>query len=134
EVAFARERGLSRFAALAPNSQYGKVMTDALREAAAASGGTVVKIEQLNPNGSDATAAIKRLMAGGAASGGGGFDALLLPEGGTQLKEIARQLRAAGLDPAQVHLLGSGLWDDASIGGEPALDGGWFAASPPETR
>ena len=133
EVAFARERGLSRFAALAPNTQYGKVMTDALREAATASGGTVVKIEQLNPNGSDATAAIKRLMAGGVSSGGG-FDALLLPEGGTQLKEIARQLRAAGLDPAQVHLLGSGLWDDPSIGGEAALDGGWFAASPPETR
>src|SRR5207302_3091611 len=33
EVAFARERGLSRFAALAPNTQYGKLMTDALREA-----------------------------------------------------------------------------------------------------
>ena len=62
------------------------------------------------------------------------FDALLLPEGGAQLKQIARQLKEAGLDPAQVRLLGSGLWDDPSIAGEPALDGGWFAASPPEPR
>jgi ABC-type branched-subunit amino acid transport system substrate-binding protein len=44
EVAFARDKGLSRFAALAPNSQYGHLMTDALREAAGASGGSVVKI------------------------------------------------------------------------------------------
>jgi hypothetical protein len=33
-----------------------------------------------------------------------------------------------------VRLLGSGLWDDSSIAGEPALEGGWFAASPPEPR
>ena len=33
-----------------------------------------------------------------------------------------------------MRLLGSGLWDDPSIAGEPALEGGWFAASPPETR
>jgi hypothetical protein len=26
------------------------------------------------------------------------------------------------------------LWDDPSIGGEPALYGGWFAASPPDAR
>jgi len=26
------------------------------------------------------------------------------------------------------------LWDDPSIAGEPALVGGWFAASPPELR
>src|SRR5207248_3067442 len=34
EVSFARERGLGRFAALAPNSEYGRLMTDALRESA----------------------------------------------------------------------------------------------------
>ena len=38
EVAFARESGLSRFAALAPNTQYGRLMADALREAASAGG------------------------------------------------------------------------------------------------
>ena len=139
EVAFARGKGLSRFAALAPNSPYGHLMGDALREAASASGGSVVKVEYLDPRSADPTAAIKRLMSSSAAAGqpsgaSAPFDALLLPEGGTRLKQIAHQLRAAGLDPAQVHLLGSGLWDDPSIAGEPALDGGWFAASPPEPR
>jgi len=147
EVAFAREKGLSRFAVLAPNSQYGHLMSDALRDAATAGGGSVVKVEYLDPR-ADPSAAVKRLLgataaappAPGASSAaappptGAAFDALLLPEGGAQLKQIARQLKDAGIDPARVRLLGSGLWDDPSIAGENALDGGWFAASPPEPR
>jgi branched-chain amino acid transport system substrate-binding protein len=141
-VAFARDKGLSRFAVLAPNSQYGHLMSDALRDAATAGGGSVVKAEYLDPRAADPATAIKRLLGGASAAPGGSaapptspaFDALLLPEGGAQLKQIARQLKEAGVDPAQVRLLGSGLWDDPSIGGESALDGGWFAASPPEPR
>ena len=150
EVAFARDKGLTRFAALAPNSQYGRLMADALREAASASGGSVVKIEYLDPKATDPAAAIKRLLSSGAAAPAGqgastapappsqpgdvAFDALLVPAGGAQLKQIARQLKEAGLDPGRVRLLGSGLWDDSSTAGEPALEGGWFAASPPEPR
>jgi branched-chain amino acid transport system substrate-binding protein len=147
EVAFARDKGLARFAALAPNSQYGHLMADALREAASASGGSVVKVEYLDPKTPDPSAAVKRLLAPGAAPGGpaappsapaaagaAAFDALLLPAGGAQLKQIARQLKEAGLDSGRMRLLGSGLWDDPAIAGEPALYGGWFAASPPEPR
>jgi branched-chain amino acid transport system substrate-binding protein len=147
EVAFARDKGLSRFAVLAPNSQYGHLMTDALRDAATAGGGSVVKVEYLDARAADPSAAVKRLLgAGAAASPAAGassdppppanvaFDALLLPVGGAQLKQIARQLKDAGIDPARVRLLGSGLWDDPSIASESALDGGWFAASPPEPR
>ena len=143
EVSFAHERGLGRFAALVPNSAYGHLMTDALRDAVGASGGSIAKIEYLDSGDSDPAPAIQRLLGPGAAStaapanpGGasGDFDALLLPEGGARLKQIARQLKAVGIDPAKVRLLGSGLWDDPSIGGEPALYGGWFAASPPEPR
>lgn len=133
EVAFARERGASRFAALAPNSQYGRLMAEALQEAVRATGGTVDKIEYADPRGADAAAAIGRLTGAGSPQAAG-FDALLLPEGGAQLKQLGRQLKEAGIDPARVHLLGSGLWDDPTIAGEPALYGGWFAASPPEAR
>lgn len=137
EVSFAHERGLGRFAALAPNSPYGHLMGNALREAAGAVGGTVADTEYFDPHG-DVSAAIHRLLP--TAAGGGappptpGFDALLLPEGGSQLKDIAGRLKAAGLDTGNVRLLGSGLWDDPSIAGDPALQGGWFAASPPDQR
>jgi len=142
EVAYARAQGLSRFAALAPNTPYGHLMGDALKEIAGSGGTGVAKIEYFDPRAADASASIKRLTAGAQVAGAGApatakgpaFDALLLPEGGDRLKQIAGQLKNAGIDTAQVHLLGSGLWDDASIASEPALAGGWFAASPPEAR
>jgi branched-chain amino acid transport system substrate-binding protein len=153
EVSFARDRGVSRFAVLAPNSLYGRLMTDALREVVAAGGGTLVRVVDFSPDGAELGAAISRLLLTAAASPAAAspaaaspapassparppfdFDALLLPEGDGQLKDIARRLKAGGLDTAQVRLLGSGLWDDPSVLGEPALYGGWFAASPPEAR
>jgi branched-chain amino acid transport system substrate-binding protein len=151
EAAFARESGLSRFAVLAPNSEYGRLMTDALRETASQAGATVVKAESFDARSGDASPAIQRL-AGNTASAAPAaspepdaapapgptqrvsFDALLLPEGGDQLKQIARRLKTAGIGSPQVRLLGSGLWDDASVSSEPALVGGWFAASPPDAR
>lgn len=136
EVSFARERGLARFASLTPNTEYGRLMADALRDTAGQAGATVVKAESFDARAGDAGTAIQRLAGGAAAAGasGAGFDALLLPEGGEQLKQIAGRLKQAGIAEPQVRLLGSGLWDDPSISGEPALIGGWFAASPPEQR
>ena len=129
EVSFAHERGVTRFAALAPNTAYGHLMADSLKEIVASSGSTVARVEFFT---GDPSAIIKKMAPANGAPPN--FDALLLPEGGDQLKQIAQQLKAAGIDLTQVHLLGSGLWDDPAIAGESALDGGWFAASPPEPR
>src|SRR5438046_8967070 len=126
ETAFARESGVSRFAVLAPNSEYGRLMTDALRETAGQAGGTVVKAESFDPRSGDASPAIQRL-AGNTASAAPGtspapdtatrpgptqrvsFDALLLPEGGDQLKQIARRLKAASIGYPHTRSRGGGL-------------------------
>jgi len=161
EVAYARQRGITRFAALAPNTPYGHLMADALRDAASSTGATVTKVAFFDPGGSDPSTAIAVLLPAGTTPPPGpeapdqaapddapapdqaaappppavpSFDALLLPEGGDQLKQIARELAAAGLDSKATRLLGSGLWDVPDIGAEPTLDGGWFAAAPPEAR
>jgi ABC-type branched-subunit amino acid transport system substrate-binding protein len=140
EVGYARERGLARFAALAPNSPYGHLMADALREAASGSGGSVIKVEFFDPRSGDVSPVIQRLLPGGGAElppaspPAVSFDALLLPEGGAQLRLIAAQVRTAGAPGKPVQLLGSGLWDTPDIGSDSALVGGWFAASPPEAR
>jgi branched-chain amino acid transport system substrate-binding protein len=136
EVAYARDQGLGRFAALAPNSPYGHLMGDALKDVATAAGGTVTRVEYFDTRGSDASASIKRLLPATAAgpAAGAPFDALLVPAGGEQLKQVAAQLRSAGVDPTRTRLLGSGLWDDPSITSDPNLAGGWFAASPPDIR
>ncbi|HEX4185746.1 MAG TPA: penicillin-binding protein activator [Stellaceae bacterium] len=143
EVGQARERGLARFAVLAPNSSYGHLMADALRDVASASGAATTRVEFYDPRADDTAPAVRRLMPGGgapagvpdaAATGAPSFDALLLPEGGARLKQIARQVKEAEINAKPVQLLGSGLWDVPDIGNEPALVGGWFAAAPPERR
>jgi branched-chain amino acid transport system substrate-binding protein len=136
EVGYASRHGHRQFAALVPNSPYGHLMATALHEAVGAGGGEVTQIADYDPGQADVGAAIRQLLPGGAvgAAGGPPFDALMLPEGGDQLKAIARQLVVAGLDTKKVQLLGSGLWDEPDIGSEPALVGGWFAASAPEAR
>ena len=143
EVGYARERGLARFAALAPNSPYGHLMADALREVASGSGGSVTKIEFFDPRAGDVSPAIQRLLPGGGEGStapspvsppAASFDALLLPEGGARLKQIAGQVKSASGSAKPVQLLGSGLWDTPDIGSDPALVGGWFASSPPEAR
>jgi branched-chain amino acid transport system substrate-binding protein len=142
EVGQARERGLARFAAVAPNSPYGHLMADALRDVASASGATVTRVEFYDPRANDTAPAVRRLMPGGRASADSDagavaaptFDALLLPEGGATLKQLARQVKEAESNSKPVQLLGSGLWDVPDLGSEPALIGGWFAAAPPEAR
>jgi branched-chain amino acid transport system substrate-binding protein len=155
EVGYARERGISRFAVLAPSTPYGHLMADTLRESAAAAGATVTRIAFFDPRGDPETAIAVLLPSGSptASSPAPGpadaaalappappappvpdFDALLLPEGGGELRLVTRDLTAAGIDTKATRLLGSGLWDVSDIGADPALDGGWFAASPPEAR
>jgi branched-chain amino acid transport system substrate-binding protein len=143
EVGYARERGLARFAALAPNSPYGHLMADALREVASGSGGSVTKIEFFDPRAGDVSPAIQRLLPGGGEGSTApspvsppvaSFDALLLPEGGARLKQIAGQVKSASGSAKPVQLLGSGLWDTPDIGSDPVIVGGWFASSPPEAR
>jgi ABC-type branched-subunit amino acid transport system substrate-binding protein len=142
EVSWAHDQGLSKFAVLAPNSPYGHLLGDALKEIASSTGASVTRIEYFDPRVADVTASIKHLLpitaaaATGAGAPGDGlpFDALLLPEGADQLKQIAGQLKSAGIDTTRARFLGSGLWDDASIVGDADLTGGWFAASPPDAR
>lgn len=72
-------------------------------------------------------------LAGADTLGGPGYDALLIAEGGPMLRQIAPLLPFFDIDPRQVRFLGTGLWDDPTLGQEPSLVGGWFAAPPPES-
>jgi ABC-type branched-subunit amino acid transport system substrate-binding protein len=60
------------------------------------------------------------------------FDAVLLPQGGQELRAIAPLLSYYDIDPETVQFLGTAQWNDAGLGRELALVGGWFSAPPPE--
>jgi ABC-type branched-subunit amino acid transport system substrate-binding protein len=62
------------------------------------------------------------------------FDALLLAEGGAQLRGLAASLSSMGVRSPSVQLLGTGKWDEPGIGDEAAVVGAWFAAPSPANR
>ena len=53
------------------------------------------------------------------------FDALLLPEGAERLFSIAPLLPYFDINPAEVHILGTSLWEGSGALSEPALAGAW---------
>mgnify|MGYP001214188411 FL=1 len=61
------------------------------------------------------------------------YQAVMLADGGARLRAIAPLLPFYDIDPAEIRFLGTGLWDEPTLGREPALVGGWFASPPPET-
>ena len=63
-----------------------------------------------------------------------GFEALMLPEGGEQVLQLSPLLAFFDIDPAEVKLLGTWIWDDPALGKEPAMLGAWFAAPPRASR
>ena len=60
------------------------------------------------------------------------FDAVMLAEGGDRLRALAPLLPFYDVDPTRVRFLGTGLWDEPSLGREPSLVGGWFAGPDPK--
>jgi len=56
------------------------------------------------------------------------FDAILLPEGGTMLTTLAAWVSYYEIDPTEIKILGTGLWEDKMLFLEPQLYGGWFSA------
>lgn len=166
-VAFAQNRGLLRFAVLAPQDAYGYTVVEALKQAVGKSEGVVTRVafydratamdteklseivreladydlrkqalEEHRAELETLTDEISKLelegLEGQDTLGDVDFDAILLPEGGDRLKSIAPLLSYYDIDPKRVRFLGTGQWDDPTIGTEPALLGGWYATSEPK--
>src|SRR5262249_28334939 len=100
-TSYARAQGHNRFAVLAPNTPYGQVVAEGVRNAVAASGATLSRVEFYDPAVNGVAAAVRRF-----AGEGSDYDALFLPEGGSRIKALAPQLPYFKIDPDQVKFLG----------------------------
>jgi ABC-type branched-subunit amino acid transport system substrate-binding protein len=58
------------------------------------------------------------------------FDAVLIPEGGARLAQIAPLLSYYDVDNTKVRYLGLNTWEGPGLGREPALLGAWYVALP----
>ena len=135
-LSHAREQGLRRIGVLARSDDYGRAVAEAAKEVAATQGLELVALDYYDPNATDFTQVVKRFAArkGVTAKGvpGSAYDAILLPDDGVRLRNIASllsfYLSEGGSEVPR--LLGTLLWDDPRLAAEPALVGGWYPAPP----
>jgi len=130
-VDYARGTNRTRLAILAPSTDYGRIVVEYLSNNAPTLGVSISGLQYYDPNAVDIGQTIRHLVKSDPKRPGDiGFDALLLPDEGQRLRNIAAQLAQQGIDPAQIKLLGTMLWEESHLGSEPALIGAWYAAPP----
>jgi len=124
-VGYAVAQGKHSFAALVPDNAYGNVVQAAFQQTVGRRGARVVALERYPQDQQQMQEAIKRVAQVATQA-----DVIFIPDGSDSVA-VVQGLTAAGLDPKQVQLLGTGLWDDPQIFRNATLQGAWFAA--PET-
>jgi ABC-type branched-subunit amino acid transport system substrate-binding protein len=128
-VRYASEEGLRNLAALVPQSQFGAAVERALANSSKVYGANIVAVERHSGTAPDFDAAARSLAG---AVNAGSVQAVLIPEGGEQLRQIGAALQRAGFEPGRVKLLGTGQWDDPQTAFIPIAVGGWYPGVPPE--
>ncbi|RDC59925.1 hypothetical protein HME9302_01122 [Alteripontixanthobacter maritimus] len=120
-VAYARERGSQRFAAILPEGGYGDRAEAALSAALLETGATFVRTERYARSNTSIMGAATRLNARG------GFDTVLLADNASLAKQAADILRPRGTGTIKV--IGTELWSGvSSVTRTPSLRGAWFSA------
>lgn len=128
-VQYTANQGMRRFAILAPSSPYGNIVSQAFRNSVQRSNATIAQSAQYDPNSPDYTGIIEELSA---AYQRDPFDALMLPEGGAKLRQLATLLPAFQIGPQNVKVLGTSLWaNDPALAQETGLGGSWYASTDP---
>lgn len=118
-VAYARSKGHQRFGALVPKSVYGDRSTAAFRAAVAAAGGTLVAVESYDRSATALSGAARRL------ANAGSIDAVLIADSGGNAIRAVPVIKSSGAK----QILGTELWNtEASLGGNAAMRGSWFAS------
>ena len=161
-VEFASNQGLSAYGALTPDSEYGSRVNLAFSDAVQRNGGTVTHattyprnpqallepVREFAEYGRRAGAlkgAIRRAKASGDAAkarrleqrdtlGKVSYQAAIVPEDANLMRSIAPLFPYFDVNPRDVKLLGTGMWNDKNVFEEPWLKGAWFAAPSPQDR
>lgn len=120
-VGFARAKGMSRFAVLAPKSATGARAAAVYSAAVQAAGGTLVSSQSYDRGNRSIVSAATRLKARG------GYDAVLIADSPRYAAMAAPSLKPNGT--AMPKILGTEAWSgDPMIGKTAALRGAWFPA------
>tara|TARA_B100000676_G_scaffold294933_1_gene333497 strand:- start:4144 stop:5553 length:1410 start_codon:yes stop_codon:yes gene_type:complete len=92
------------------------------------------QIAELRQRGDEISLAAIERLEDTEAVGVRAFDALLVPESGTLLRQLAGYLGYYDVNPAQTRLLGLASWNDPTLIREPVMNGAWFTSTPDTSR
>jgi ABC-type branched-subunit amino acid transport system substrate-binding protein len=130
-VSFAGSRNILTLALLAPDNEYGRRVDQALRSEAGRRGVTVVRSELYPRTDAEAAAAAQRVAL---ATQSAPVQGIVIAETGATLRAIGPALIRGGVDPRQVHLMGTSAWASGDAQREPTYAGGWYVAPDPTVR
>lgn len=140
-VSYAVSKGKTRFAALFPQNEYGRLVGEAFQRAVQENHGQIVMTKTFPADANGMLAPVKEmsmlakksvLLKPGQTDAPAQIDALFIPAGGDTLPSLAPLFPYYELDTKAVKLMGLSGWDYTGVGKEPALLGGWFAAPDPK--
>ncbi|MFZ0572579.1 MAG: penicillin-binding protein activator [Rhodomicrobium sp.] len=140
-ISYAVSKGKTRFAALFPQNEYGRLVQQAFERAVQENHGQIVMTKTFPPDANGMLAPVKEmstlakksvLLKPGQTDAPAQIDALFIPAGGDTLPSLAPLFPYYEMDTKAVKLMGLSGWDYTGVGKEPALLGGWFAAPDPK--
>ena len=136
-ISYAVSKGKTRFAALFPQNEYGRLAEQAFQRAVQENHAQIVMIKTFPPDANGMLPPVKEMsqlakkstvLQPGKTDAPAQIDALFIPAGGDTLPSLAPLFPYYEMDTKSVKLMGLSGWDYPGAGKEPALLGGWFGA------
>jgi branched-chain amino acid transport system substrate-binding protein len=131
-VSYAVSQGKTRFAALIPQTDYGRLVEQSFLAAVNQYGGQVVMVKSYPQDANGMMAPVREIATLAPKGEPAQIDALFIPAGQDALPALAPLLPYSSVDTDAVKVLGTNGWDYPGIGKEKALVGGWFSAADPK--
>ncbi len=123
-VRYASNQNRKTYAALIPDTPYGQLVEAKFQQEVAKNGGRVVILERYSSD--SALPAVMAKIAQFTSGANPQADALFIPEKSDRLASVAAALTRANINTAKVKVMGTGVWNEASVFSLPALAGSWF--------
>ncbi len=131
-ISYAVSQGKTRFAALFPQNDYGRLAEQAFQRAIQDNRAQAVMIKTFPADANGMLPPVKEMSVLAKKDSPPQIDAIFIPAGGDTLPSLAPLFPYYEMDTKAVKLMGLSGWDYVGAGKEPALLGGWFAAPDPK--
>ncbi len=132
-ISYSAQQGHRRFAAILPDTPYGKLTETAFRNAVSRVGGSIAAFETYKAETNSMVEPSQRVASAlrSAAEARQPVEALFVPGGPETLPNLGPLLHYANIDTTRIKVLGTSGWDYPNIGREGAFIDGWFPAPDP---